>query len=265
MTESPVSTTNLETELTLLVVAHDVETFRESFAAIEHVGPFAVGAVETLSIEDVYLDTPAGDLSRQWWVLRVRNENCRTYVTLKGPTQRTAWGGSQRVEIEEPWSQESAERALATISRTCPGIGPFAVMCGDACAEETLKRCGFVERQRRQTLRDRRTVVIHSDGSPGAELVLDRVTYRFSQREVRHAEIEIEAVDSARAECVKEIADILLATFGDALRQWEFGKTATGTILQRWLLSGELEPLIGPNHYLVPAAYALMESLLRNR
>ena len=265
MTEDSVTTANFETELTLLVVADDVDTFRESFASMEQIGLFPLGPVDPLSIEDRYLDTPAGDLSRHWWVLRVRTENRRRYLTVKGPTQRTAWGGSQRIEIEEPWSQEAVERMLATVARACPEIGSLTVTCGDDSAEETLIRCGFVERQRRQTLRDRRTVFFSGQQTPAAELVLDRVTYRFNTAEIRHAEIEIEATDSSRSECVKEMADTLMATFGSRVRPWEYGKTATGKILERLLDSGELKPFVRPNHYLMAAAYAIMESRLRNR
>jgi inorganic triphosphatase YgiF len=261
----PAAQSNLETETTLLVQVEDPEAFRASFAAMDRIGVYALSPVDPLIIEDVYLDTASGDLSKQWWVLRVRTENSSTYITLKGPARRTVSGGAQRIEIEQLWSQESVERVLDTIAGLCPGVELPAVTVGDAPAVATLTRCGFVVSQERHTRRDRRLVLSAHNGGPVAELVLDLVAYQFGTREIRHLEIEVEAASPAHVEHTTAIADGLLAAFGPVLRPWNFGKVATGKALETLLCNGELEGLIGQDNHLLPVVYGLIESRMRER
>lgn len=52
----------------------------------------AQGAAELIHMRTVYYDTPSGALSRRKWMLRVRQENERSVVTMKTPGEGYARG-----------------------------------------------------------------------------------------------------------------------------------------------------------------------------
>jgi hypothetical protein len=265
MTVSSELSFQIESEITLLVVSDNPERVRTSLNGMNRIGNYALVPAEALIIEDVYLDTLSGDLATQSWVLRVRRENDRTCFTLKGPAHRGEWGGIQRIEIEEPWSRDAPARIRNHLAASGLHIDPLPCTAGDAPAVDALKDCGFVILQQRQTQRDRRIVEFPAGGSPVAELVVDRVLYRFGSQHIRHMEVEIEAHTPAQVSHAKAVADGLLEAIGPELRPWGYGKLATGKILETLVEAGELSALVRPDKYPVPIVYTLIESRLKKR
>jgi hypothetical protein len=253
----------LESEITLLIVSDDPDRVRASLIAMDRICDYPLVPADPLIIEDVYLDTAVRDLARQSWVLRVRREDRNTLFALKGPARRTEWGGIQRIEIEEPWSSDAPARIMDHLASCGTRIALPPVAAGNVSAVEALERCGFVILQRRQTRRDRRIILDPGKCDRVAELVLDRVRYRFSMQEIRHMEIEIEAKDPSGVSLARAAADCLLEIFGQEVRPWDYGKTATGRILETLLDKGELQRLVRPDNYLMPIVYALIESRIK--
>jgi inorganic triphosphatase YgiF len=265
MTASSQLPSNVESEITLIVASEDPERIRASLTAIDRIGDYELVPAQALIIEDVYLDTAFRDLGRHSWVLRVRRQNGNTYFTIKGPARRTEWGGVQRIEIEEPWSREALARIMSHPAVCGTQVAQSQDVSADAPAVEALKSCGFVILQQRQTRRDRRMVIFSGENAPKAELVLDRVLYRFRSQEIRHMEIEIEIKDLTGGSHARALADCLLEAFGQEVRPWHYGKTATGRILESMLENRELNALVRADNYLSPTVYTLIESRMTKR
>jgi hypothetical protein len=128
------------------------------------------------------------------------------------------------------------------------------------------RRCGHSPRDRKWELpadaiqRTRRHArdVVDASGIPFAEFALDVVTYEIRAREIRHRELEIEADNVAHATSLGNLAQDLLARFGDVLRLWRSGKLATGLAVQKLLRDGNLDDHVTEGN-LHPSAYDLIE------
>jgi inorganic triphosphatase YgiF len=246
-----------EREAKLIVTAERPETVADAIARLPRLAGRALRDGGTAAIRDVYLDTPAGALRARRDSLRVRVQNGRPFLTLKGPARSVGSGVTERDELETPWSAEAYTRCLDILAargialrRAAPGADPVA----------SLLAAGLSRVQERETHRRLR----HADGGAGgsvAELAVDEVTYRLVAGTVRHHEVEIEAKAPEGAEYLPIAAAELRASFPSALAPWPHGKLATGLAIEHLLATPEGVEMVAEGH-LSPAAYPRLAALL---
>ena len=97
---------------------------------------------------------------------------------------------------------------------------------------------------------------------PIAELVVDKVTYRFGAETFIHREVEIESKGDAPPAMLKSLVDTLIETFAPDLHPWPHGKLVTGIALQKLVEQGETKGLRRPNGDLHPNAYDKIDATL---
>lgn len=227
-----------EVELALVVRSDTPEPVLRRITQLEAIDGFALLPRPPQGLRDRYLDTERGDLGSRRYALRIREVDGEPRITLKGEPKRLA-SGTDRLELELPWSPDAAACVLAELHRrglpvgiaTAPGNEPIDALAG----------AGLRLIQERETRREVRSVVNHA-GEELAELDVDAVTYRFRDGEARLHEVEIEARSPT--------AD--LALIAGALRRsapelvdWPHGKLVTGSALERTLAAGTIR--LGPD------------------
>lgn len=246
-----------EREAKLVITAERPETVADAIARLPRLAGCALREGGTAAIRDVYLDTPARALRARGDSLRVRVQNGRPFLTLKGPGRSVGPGVTERDELETPWSAEAYARCLDILAargialrRAAPGADPLA----------SLLAAGLSRVQERETHRRLR----HAGGGAGApvaELAVDEVTFRIGAGTVRHHEVEIEAKAPEGAEYLPLAVAELRASFPSALAPWRHGKLATGLGIERLLATPEGAGMMAKGH-LGPAAYPRLAALL---
>ncbi len=119
--------------------------------------------------------------------------------------------------------------------------------------------------QRRECQRKVRNIV-HAGKESGpvlAELAIDSVVYHFSNHQVHHHEVEIEAKWEDGTTVIKIVIERLGKMCQRALRRWDYGKLATGKAIEKLLSEEALEGLLDSKNNLKPIAYDKVEDYLR--
>lgn len=92
----------------------------------------------TISMETTYFDTPAGEVTRRRWTLRLRRENEKTICTLKTPAKGP---GRQEYEVEAPSLEEGIPQLLAQgAPEELAALTGFVPVCG----AKFTRRCALV-------------------------------------------------------------------------------------------------------------------------
>jgi inorganic triphosphatase YgiF len=243
-----------EAEIKLLIFAESPATVMNAIASLHEIDGHRLGPAQIRVLRDTYFDTPDRRLRERRFNLRLRNDDDRLLMTLKGPKSSVGSGIAMRSEIEAPWSRQTVERIRGVMMEAGIDMGEIPQIADPI---RTLRKAGLAPLQSRHTRRHARDV-LDGSGRPFAELVLDAVTYVLGENEIRHHEVEIEAYDATDAGSLEPLAHDLLARFGDVLRPWRRGKLATGLAIQDLLEKGRLAAHVhdGTLH---PAAYDLIE------
>lgn len=257
----PKSIAGNEEELTLVITSEAPESVVEQIAALPELGEILLIPGVTRQIHDVYYDDSEGSLGRKGWAFRIREVNLKRLVTLKGPPARTEWGGVRRVEYEAEWSREALDVVASLLATSGISLRPVDAAFDDSDPHRTVKVMGTRPIHDRETVRQVREAVSRGDepSHPVAELVIDSVTYHFTAMDVRHYEVEIEALSPEASGTIAGLAEMLLTRFGSSLRRWRMGKTATGKRLERLLVEGTPKRLIKDGR-LLPTAYDRLQS-----
>ncbi len=103
---------SVEQEVTLVIVARQPETVAREIAALDSLADCALVERPAATFRDIYWDLPDGRLSANSIALRLRLEEARTLITMKGPSQLIQAGGQRRPEIEKPWSKAALMAVL---------------------------------------------------------------------------------------------------------------------------------------------------------
>ena len=250
-----------ETEAALVIRSNNAAQIANQIANIETLGTFRLEPQQTQKIRDIYFDTPDQLLQKQKLALRIRRVNGKTLITLKGPAQKKAGGGQERLEIELAWSFTALTRIVRELRARKIEIKLTRQDFVRTDPVGTLKRLGFVLIQDRTTIRQVRkiTVADQSNEEELAELAVDAVTYRLGKQAVRLHEVEIEAKHkNARLE---EMIQPLEKMFKPALLAWQ-SKLATGRALQTLLEDGQLDKYLDDRNNLKPTAYTKLGRLV---
>ncbi len=249
-----------ELEIALLIRASSPHAVAEQIAALPAIAGYRLLPQEPLRLRDLYVDTPQRVLSSKRVAFRLRTIDGAPWLTLKGPSRMTEWGGEERFELEDRWSPETLGR-ISEMLRRLASVHVAAAYQTEPL--DALAAIGFVVVQDRETLRMPRDVV-RGDAPERvlAELAVDSVVYRLEGRRIRLCDIEVgpKAFDGPRA--VTAVTDALLATYGQALSRWRYGKLATGYAIARLLKDGTLDRFVERDGTLTPSACREIERSL---
>lgn len=145
-------------------------------AALSALGPYALQAAGVESQRTQYFDTADGRLAAARHGLRVRHVGDRAVVTLKGPAEVGADGVHRRAEHEFPGHSPDPAGWPP---------GPARDLARELLGGAPLQPTVAVHTERR---------LVHAlrDGTPVAELALDRGVFRGGGREEPFSELELE-------------------------------------------------------------------------
>jgi uncharacterized protein YjbK len=243
-----------EVETALVICSAQPRKTVEQVAGLTAIGNYRLLPRSPRMIRDRYFDTPAQDL--QSLALRLREVDGPYWLTLKGDSQPTDWGGVRRLEIEVGWSREGLTMIINELKDR--GVNLRSLRKVDyARPLEVLKRLGLKIIQDRENLRIIRDIVRKDDkkGEVLAELAIDSVVYHFSKQNIRFYEVEIESKSKAGAVVVNAVAKSLSVQFGSFLRLWNYGKLTTGKAIEKMLGQGLLKGLLTTDNRLKQSAY----------
>jgi inorganic triphosphatase YgiF len=254
----------LEREATLLICSDRPESVYQEIASLTAIGEYKVIPGAPQLLQDHYFDTPDGKLTAKKWGLRLRRIGKDLWITLKGPSKQTEWGGRERAEIEERWSKTSVAEVEAELSRQGIELNFHSEDPERLDPMEAMTRPGLVVIQRRDTRRVAREIISGSDCMVQAELDADSVTYFFHETDILHYEVEIESKGPNGPATAAAIAEYLLAEYSPELKRWHHDKLATGWAIRELLAEGSLEGLLDVNNRLKSAAYDRIDEYLRH-
>jgi inorganic triphosphatase YgiF len=248
----------LEREATLLICSDRPETVYQEIASLTAVGAYKLVSGKTRLLEDYYFDTPDAKLRAKKWGLRLRRIGTDLWITLKGPSKQTEWGGRERAEIEAIWSKTSVVEVEAELSRQGIEMDLSGEDLEHSDPMEVMTSAGLVVIQRRDTRRASSAVISGTDGMVQAELDADAVTYFCPETEILHYEVEIESKGPNGPTAVEAIAEYLLAEYSPELKRWRHDKLAAGWAIKELLTAGSLDV----NNRLKSAAYDRIDEYL---
>jgi hypothetical protein len=259
------SSLDLEIEAALVIRSESPQVVAGQIAGLTSVGNYRLVPQDSEMIHDFYLDTPGRALQAQKLALRIREIGGMRWITLKGGSQPSAFGGVERLEIEARWSKEALTRAIKELVDRGIKVPQPRQRFGDAPPLDVVAGLGLQVIQERSNHRKVRDVVLmgQESGLVLAQLVVDCVVYHFGAREIRHHEVEIEAKVRDGSPALKDVIESLVATYGPALQRWDHGKLVTGKAIEALLSEGALEGLLEPSGNLKPVAYDKIGSYLK--
>jgi hypothetical protein len=252
----------LEYEITLVVLDQPADRVAVAVEGLDAIAGFVLVPGPVLAMVDRYFDTEDAALSVRGMGLRVRHVGASAVLTLKGPSRKgTHAGAVERREIEGPWGREILTRIVGTLERE----GVSLPLCENPPYDDpvqALQGCGLKIVQHREGSRTVRKVATTTDGTELAELVVDRVIYRFSGAVVRHTEIEIECTHPDGMEAAHRVSEGLLDRYSEDLAPWNHGKLATGSAVEILLRSGNLQGRLTRDGHLMRGAYPFIDGIL---
>src|ERR1044071_1863952 len=252
-----------ESEAALILCTADPESGGEQIAALVSIAPPPPLPQQTRTIHDVYYDTPDSQLDSRRLALRIRKQNGKSLIALKGPSERALASSLERLEIEADWSWNSVQRILRHLAKRGVMLTNFNERIENA--NMFIKVLGLDICQTRVTTRTIRKVVQGGvERNAVAELAVDNVEYIFGPgRRVRLHEIEIEAIGSGEM-AIQVVSAYLLDRFGNALREWPNSKIKTGKTIEAILKDAVPEGFLDSRNNLTPFAIREIEDRLRN-
>jgi len=258
------TTSHLEIETKLVILSDAPEAIAEEIARLESLGGHQLRRAESVTVHDLYFDTPDLQLESRGLALRMRSIQSRQLLALKGP-EVTIGSTMRREELEQDWSREILVAIQAELNaRGVELVVPDPVLT-ESDPVSVLKGMGLAQMQDRQTNRRRRQIARSAPGGESeAELAIDRVTFRFGDRQVCHYEVEIELEASNDVAMIENLIRNLRDRW-PVLTVWHHSKYATGKALEVLLDQPDTAQEIGDGGYLSPAVYKKVKLWLQQR
>jgi len=255
-----------EIEAALIICSENPQVVASQIAGLTSIANYRLLPQNSETIHDLYLDRPDRALQTQELALRLREMGVAQWITLKGRSQPTGWGGVERLEIEAPWSQDALTSVVKELMDRRIKMLPQRQDFDYAHPLNVLMSLGLEVIQDRRSYRVVRNIVpMGEESSPvPAELAIDAVVYHFSGQETRLHEVEIEAKVEDGSAVLNTMIKSLLAMYGQTLRTWDHGKLPTGKAIEKLLREGALEGLLDDNNNLKPMAYYKIDSYLKS-
>lgn len=251
-----------EVEASLIIKSENPRKVAGQIADLTSINNYRLLPQDSKTIHDFYFDKPNRALQTKKFALRIRTIGTSHWITLKGPSQPSNCGGVKRLEIEESWSKDTLTKVfneleskgiqMPQIRQDLDYIHPLNAMSG----------LGFEIVQKRESHRKIRNIVGEKNYPTLAEMAIDSTVYHFSNQNICHYEVEIEAKvgDSLVLEIIiKRLEKI----YGPELQRWDYGKLATGKAIEKLLNEGGLEGMLDGNNNLKPAVYNKIADILK--
>ena len=253
-----------EIEATLIIWSENPQVVAGQIAGLTSIANYRLLSQNSETIHDLYLDTPNQALQNQKLALRIREIGGSRWVTLKGRSQLTDWGGVERLEIEALWSEDALTRVVKELmDRKIKMLQQRQDFDYDHPMDVMTSLGLEVVQDRRSYRKVRNIVLIGEQSSPVlAELAIDFVVYHFRDQKICHHEVEIEAKVVDGSTVLKTMIESLVAMHGPVLRRWDHSKLATGKAVEKLLSEGALEGLLDINNNLKPIAYDKIDNYL---
>ncbi|HIE30313.1 TPA: CYTH domain-containing protein [Candidatus Poribacteria bacterium] len=253
-----------EIESTLIICSEKPKTVVRQIGSLTSIANYRLLFRDTETIHDLYFDTRDRSLQTRRLALRIREIGAMRWITLKGPSLPTDWGGVERLEIEEPWSQDALTRVVRELMSRKIKMPQQRQDFDYAHPLDVMMNLRLEIVQDRNTHRQVRNIVSASEESKSvlAELAIDSVVYHFSGQAICHHEVEIEVKVEDSFTVLKTVIESLVAMYNPALRRWHHGKLATGKAIENLLSEGALEGLLDIERNLKPVAYDKIDDYL---
>ncbi len=254
-----------EREASLAVVSDRPGAVADRIAALRELDGRRLEPLPARELRDVYVDRPGGELAAAGLALRVRTRDDGTRLLgLKGDERRLEGGGTDRLEVEGPWGEETLARVRSALATAGLPSDWLPTPAGPGTPADALGGLGWRVVQDRCTVRRRRRLTGPDggagDGAAAGELAVDEVRFRPAGRPAVHREVEVEA--PPEGELASGAVEALLGRFPDDLRRWEPSKLATGRALERLFgEAGDADGWTDADGALRPAAYDRLEEL----
>jgi inorganic triphosphatase YgiF len=257
-------TEHLEIETKLVILSDAPEAIANDIARLESLGGHQLRRAESVTVRDLYFDTPDLQLESRGLALRMRSIGSRLLLALKGP-EVSIGSTMQREELEQDWSREALASIQAELSARGVGLVSSDTQLAGSDPVSVLKGMGLIQMQDRQTTRRRRQIVrgIVDDESE-AELAIDRVMFRFGDRRVCHYEVEIELEASNDVTMIESLIRSLRARW-PVLTVWHHSKYAMGRALEVLLEHPDTAQEVGDGGDLSPTVYEQVQLWLQQR
>lgn len=255
----------LEIEAALIICSENPQVVASQIAGLTSIANYLLLPLDSETIHDLYFDTPDRVLQTPRLALRVREIGESRWITLKGRSQPTDWGGVERLEIEALWSEDALTRVVKELMDRGIKMLQQRRDFDYASPLNVMTSLGLEVVQDRRSHRKVRNIVLRGEESSRvlAELAIDSVVYHFGNQEICHHEVEIEAKVGDGSTAVKTVIESLVVMYGSMLRRWDYGKLATGKAIEKLLSEGAIERLLGVNNSLKPVAYDKIDEYLR--
>ena len=227
----------------------------EAIAVLAAVGGFTVARRSEHSLSDAYFDIPERDLAGAKLALRIRGEDGRDRLTLKGDASIDS-GVVSRSELE--WSPEALESVIEAIRRGGLKLDTSHLDSthGAAAALESLDLHPTAPRTNQRTVLE----LAGASGGVVAELDVDRVVFTAGPTKVRHYEVECEAHGGHGGDAIRTILADLAARF-EGLRAVTYSNLALAEHLERLEAEGRLRAILDGDG-LRPEEYGEIETAL---
>jgi hypothetical protein len=239
---------NIENEYSVIICSSNPKLIVGEITKKTKIGNFEVQNKRELNITDSYFDI-CNLLQKNKFAFRLREENNKKLITLKGPPVNKDNNGIKRYEKELEWSKESFENIIDDIGTI---IKNNIKDNSDDDAISFLRKIGFEDIQIRNTIRTVLDIIDNKDGKTKiiAELDVDEINYRLDTLDVSLFNVEIEKKDRETGDRVlRTIYNSLREEFGDdVLSEWKHGKLAIGKGIIELSKNGKLIP--DENNYL---------------
>lgn len=255
------SSTPQELEVKLIIIHSNPAQIADEISKLDQIGGYQLSIPQSKKIHDIYFDTTEENFRQNRLAFRLRNENDRYFITVKGKTKVKEWGGVERIEIESPWSVQDFQKTLVQLEQYGIILHVKHELLQNHKPLESLQQIGFMIIQDRYTFRLTRQ--IQSGEDLLAELAIDKVHYQVNNYQLIHHEIEIEAKNPRGTKAIQDIQRDLQSTYGDSLQLSVISKLMLGMVLQELPENPKFFILRKPEFLLSPASYRWIEEKLK--
>jgi hypothetical protein len=239
-----------EVEGKLVLTSPDRAMMIEAIAALGAIGGYVVVGRTQHALSDAYFDTPARELATARLALRVRGEDGRDRLTVKGEGRIDA-GVISRFELEREWSREALDEVLEALRDG--GVSLEASRLDVASgATAALQSLGLRPTSPRTNLRTA-LALADASGTIVAELDVDRVSFTAGATAVKHYELECEAHGDHGSDVIRAVLADLRSRF-EGLRPVAYSKLDLAEHLERLEAEGRLALMLEEDSGLKPGA-----------
>jgi inorganic triphosphatase YgiF len=247
-----------EVEGKLILTSPDRAATIEAIAALDAIGGYTVARRSEHALSDAYFDTPSRDLQAVRLALRVRGDDGRDRLTVKGEGRIEA-GVVSRYELERDWSPEALDEVLAVLRDGGVNVDTSRLDTRGG-AMNALQSLGFQPTSPR-TNRRTALALASTSGEVLAELDVDRVTFKAGDRSVHHYEVECEAHGDHGNALIRAVLADLRARF-EGLHPVSYSKLDLAEHVERLAAERRLVPMLYKDA-LTAEAYAEIQAVLR--